>query len=230
MAITVYWTSLEPEWMRAEEPLSMYKKLIRDPKIDGSGIHLCGGSKKYLSKVYGLKSIYEYDFSISETLEVRSDKYNQEFFDSHVVIRSAPNKLFSFAQDTVFFTEEKSLELSVGIAPFMEDNSISERCLTVPGTLDIGKWFRSIDFAFFLKNNFNEFKVNEGDIYQYIHFNTEEKIIFKKFIPTQKIKFFAESTTKTTHRRKQRIRPLENYYDMLKHKRHIIKEIKANLA
>jgi hypothetical protein len=224
----VYWSCFEKEWLRAKEPVSIYNNFIKRDGINESGLQFCGGSKKYISKLYGIKSLYDYDFELTEN-GVASDKYNQEFFDEHVQIRSEKDKLFSFSQSTIFFTEEKSLEMSVGILPFLEDNNIHERCITIPGTLDIGKWFRSIDFAFYLKRNHTSFKVEENEIYQYIYFNTDKKITFKQFMPTQKLNEFSTNSARALLNRKKKNRPLENYYDMLKYKKHIIKEIKNNL-
>ena len=100
----VYWSCFEKEWLRAKEPVSTYNNFIKRDGINESGLQFCGGSKKYISKLYGIKSLYDYDFELTEN-GVASDKYNQEFFDEHVQIRSEKDKLFSFSQSTIFFTE-----------------------------------------------------------------------------------------------------------------------------
>lgn len=228
MTITVYWSCFEEEWLRAKEPVPIYNSFIKMPGVNESGLQFCGGTKKYLSKFYGIKSLYDYDFDITDT-GVSSSKYDQEFFDRHLRIRSEKDKLFSFSQNLIFFTEEKSLEVSLGIAPFFEKNNIQERCITIPGTLDIGKWFRAVDFAFYLNDNFNSFKIEEDEIYQYMYFNTDKKINFKQFVPSQKLMEFSNSSAKALRNRKMKNRPLENYYGMLRSKKHIIKEIKENL-
>ena len=119
--------------------------------------------------------------------------------------------------------------MSAGIFPFLEDNNITKTCITIPGTLDIGKWFRSTDFAFYLKNNINEFEIEEKEIYQYIKFNTENKIIFKQFFVSEKIKTYLFDIINSKEYRNLKNRSLEEYYLMLRHKKNIIKEIKNNL-
>jgi hypothetical protein len=155
--------------------------------------------------------------------------YDQNFFDKHVIVRSEKEKLFSFTQHFIFFTEENSLKMSAGMLPFLEDNQITNRCIPIPGTFDIGKWFRLTEFAFYLKNNYNRFEIKEDDVFQYIKFDTEEKIIFKQFYVNEKIRKHVEEVIRAKNYRINKYRQLQNYYLMFNHKKEIMKEIKNNL-
>jgi hypothetical protein len=115
------------------------------------------------------------------------------------------------------------------INPYMEQNVITERCITIPGTFNIGKWFRSIEFAFFLKKDFDTFEIKEEDIYQYIKFHTDEKIIFKQFKTTETIFNYLEDTNNAKASRLLKPRSLNDYYVFFSNKKNIIKEIKKNL-
>jgi hypothetical protein len=228
MSITVYWTCFDEEWLRAKPPIPIYNNFVKMGGVRESALNFCGATKKYISQLYGISSLYDYTFTINNGV-VNSTNYDQNFFDTHVNIRSEDHKLFSFLQRMIFFTEEKSLNMSAGISPFLENNNISKECITIPGTFDIGNWFRAVDFAFYLKDNINSFKIEEGDVYQYISFNTDEKIVFKQFIPTEKIVKFASYSTGSARSRRNKNRPLEKYYEIFKHKKHILNEIKNNL-
>jgi len=229
MSIVIYYSNLDKEWLRTTEPVSIYNNFVKKDFVKESGLIHCGASKKYISKVYGIKSIYDYEFNIEQNKQVRSSQYDQNFFNDHLVIRSVENKFFSFTQQVIFFTEESSLEMSTGIFPFLENNNITERCSVIPGTFDIGKWFRPVDFAFYLNKNYNSFKIEEDEIYQYISFDTDEKIIFKKFMPNQKLFDFANSAVQSATNRRSKNRPLESYYKTFGIKNKILKEIKENL-
>ena len=230
MTIIVYWSCTEEEWLRAKEPQPIYSNFIKDKKDQTTGIKLCPAVKDYTKNTFSLKSIYEYYFETSENESgVFSNLYNQKFFDQHVLVRSNLDKFFTFNQSFIFFTEEKSLQMSTGIFPYLEDNNITERCIVIPGEMDIGKWFRPIEFAFYLKSKYKEFKIDENEIYQYIKFNTKDKIIFKQFRTNEKIKEYIKDATSSKDFRKRQNRSITNYYDMLKNKKHIIKEIKDNL-
>lgn len=227
--VTVYWACLNNEWLRAKEPINMYKSFSRNDSSIKTSLNMCPGFKDYMNNYFGLQSIYDYQFIIKDG-KLFSQDYNEKFFNEAVSIRSLENKVFSFHQSFIFFTEEKSLEMSCGIQPFLEDGNINERCIVVPGMLDIGKWFRAIDFAFILKNNFNEFKIKEGEIFQYIKFNTNKKIKFKQFGMSAKLDFYTESIASAKDNRRPKIRQMSEYYKIFNSKKSILEEIKNNLV
>jgi len=228
--IVVYWSCLEEEALRAQEPSSIYNQILLKKSTKENGLLFCPSFKEYTKNIYGIHSIYDYEFMIEDSL-VFSKKYDQKFYDNHMVVRSAEEKLFSFCQRFIFFTEEDELLMSANMQPFFEDNSISERCMLIPGMFDIGKWFRNIDFAFYLKNNFNIFTISEGDIFQYIKFYTNKRIVFKQFFMddflNQQHQYVLDSKN---HRIQKQYRGLSPYYQMSKNKNKIIKAIKNNLV
>ena len=233
MAITVYWSFNNASWLRAKAPESIYKNFAKNTKNQKNNLILCPATKDYMQNIFSLKSVFSYDFKINHTQdgsEITTNIYDQNFFDKHIKIRSKEDKLFSFRQIFSFYTEEKSLLMSAGIFPFLEDNNITNRCILIPGTFDIGRWFRQIEFAFYLKKDYDEFKIEEDEIYQYVKFHTNEKIIFKQFRINPKIQDFLYDITYAKDFRKLKLRPLEEYYLMMKNKKTIIEEIKNNLV
>jgi hypothetical protein len=228
MAITVYWACYESEWMRAKEPESIYQSFSRNKKNLDSGISFCPSVKDYMNNTFSIKSIYDYDFEVLPATDgAWTNTYTQEFYDKHVVVRSRENKLFSFLQKIIFFTEEDSLIMSAGILPYLEDNNITKNCITIPGKFDIGKWFRMMDFAFYLKDD--KFVIKEDEIYQYIHFETNEKIIFKQFKMNQNLHSYSEDVLRSKDFKKKKVKALKDHYSLMRHKKGIIKEIKNNL-
>lgn len=228
MAITVYWSMLENEWLRSEEPISIHKKFMQRCPSNASSIFYCPAIKDYHKNLYGIKSIYDYSFSIENGGIVASDKYDQSFFNNHLVIRDLDKRLFSFSQSYIFFCEQ-DLEMALGIFPFMEENEITKRTITVGGKFNIGKWFRNIDFAFFLKNEYDKFIINCDDIYNYIQFYTDEDVVFKKFQPTVKIKELSSATVNCARNRNFLHRKLSDYYSYFNIRKQVINEIKSNL-
>ena len=120
--------------------------------------------------------------------------------------------------------------MSAGIFPYLENNNITKNCIIIPGTVNIGQWFRATDFVFYLKNNQNKFEIKEEEIYQYVKFNTNEKIIFKQFMINNKIDKYLLDVSSARKFRETKNRQLKDYYLMLKHKKYIIKEIKNSLV
>jgi glycogen debranching enzyme len=230
VSINVYWSVLEKEWMRASPPISIEKKfheMYNFSKNPNVNITSCPATKKYLKNLYGLSSIYDYEIVV-ENGSVFSTMYDQKFFDDHFYIRSLEKKFFSFIQKYIFFTDEKSLEIEAYLPPFLENNNAIISCHSIPASFDIGKWFRNLEFPFFLKENFNKFSIEKGDIYAYVKFNTDEKIVFKRFIPTEKIKMFSAASIDSVFG-KRKSEGLPFYYGLNTFKNNILKEIKENL-
>ena len=119
--------------------------------------------------------------------------------------------------------------MSLGIPPFLMDNFISNNTICIPGKFDIGKWFRSIDIAFYLKDGHNNFKIKENEPLNYIKFDTDKKIIFKQFMMDTNVEKYLIPVLKSKSNRKSKPRSLYEYYNMFKNKKKIIKEIKNNL-
>jgi hypothetical protein len=229
MAITVYWACLEDEWMAAEEPESVlssfYKKNLIDDLSPLSRIDKCPSFSSNLKNLYSMKSLYDYSFTVNGQ-EIRSSDYNQAFMEEHLITRSIEKRFFSFQSKYIYFTDADSLDVTFYEYPYLEDNNITASCTVVAGKFNIGKWFRSTEFAFYLKNSFNTFKITRGEIYSYMRFHTEEKIIFKQFRYTPEFKKFQDDGFSLT---KLNLGKLENYYLMFKNKKKILQEIKKNL-
>jgi hypothetical protein len=227
MSINVYWASLNEEWMRATKPQPVLSNFLKNnDNLLETKISMCPSFKDYLKNTYSLRSIYDYNFKI-ENASVVSNKYNQSFFDKNVNIRSVSEKTFSFNLWNIFFTEESSLKITQ-LPPFLEDNNVTRNCICFPGTYDIGKWFRNLDFAFKLKEGHDSFLIENNEIYSYIQFHTKENINFIQYRHTDKIASYLADTMNSRSYKKYAT-SLSEYYDIFKVKSKIIKEIKLNI-
>jgi hypothetical protein len=229
MSINVYWSCIEDEWMLAEKPESVasrfYKNFPVDIKNPALSIQGCPFFNKRLKNVYAIKSIYNYSFYI-ENNNVYSKDHTQEFFDEHVFIRSVEDKFFSFNQRIIFYTDEKSLNVSVHEFPVYEENNITDRCKIIGGEINIGKYFRNVEFPFVLRKNYNEFKVEKGEVLYYIRFHTEEKINFIQFRFNDVLLKYLKDYRAVKNL--GYIKTIENFYSLPKNKKLIIKEIEKN--
>ena len=228
-SINVYWACLENEWMAAEEPESVrstfYKKNLIDSSNHLSWIDRCPGFSSNLKNLYTMKSLYDYSFTVNGA-EISSPSYDQAFMDEHLITRSIEKRFFSFQSKYIYFTDADSLDVTFYEYPYLEDNNITTDCIPVAGQFNIGKWFRSTEFAFYLKDNHNTFKINRGEVYSYMRFHTDKKINFVQFRYTPEFKNFQDDGFSLT---KLNLGKLDNYYSMFKNKKKILEEIKKNL-
>ena len=231
MSINVYWACVEDEWMLANEPQSVssvfYKKNLIDENSRASMINYCPSFNKNLKNLYTMNSLFDYNFKINQDKGLSTDCRDQNFFESHVVIRSFEKRFFSFQTKYIFFTDAPSLNVTFYEYPFLEDNNITTRCIPVAGQFDIGKWFRNTEFAFYLKKDYDEFKITRDEIYSYVRFHTDEKIVFKQFRFNDKLESYVKDGFALTYG--HYLKQLSEFYERFKNKKAILQEIKKNL-
>jgi hypothetical protein len=232
MVVNVYWTSLENEWQKDIEPepvsKEFYNKNIYELNNNYMSMNMCPFFNKNFENLFQIRSLYSYSFKINKDNTIYSKDNDQNFFDKHVLIRSIEKKCFSFFQRRIFFTDnKKDINMTAYIFPYLEDNNITERCIPIVGEFNIAKWFRLIEYPFYLKNKYNEFIIEEGEIYFYIKFHTQEKIKFIQFYPTDQIKKYYDDCILMNSYSKNH-QP-NFFYNNFKLKKLILKEIKNNV-
>ena len=245
--ITIYWgvnTSYLPEGIRAEAPIAILQKLIREriPKDSPSPMSYdkCPSIINELTNLYGLKPFCDYTLKFGRAVnytgdheinDVTSPDYNQTFFEQIIKVRSLKRNLFELMLNFVFFTENPSLEMSL-LPAYLEDNSVSNSTIIIPGKIDIGKYFRSLSVAFHMKQKCNEIILSRKEIFQYVKFHTKEKLQFKQFLWTPEIDQM-NSLMMSAKNNKYDLMKLDYYYNIFKRfnfKKKILKSIKENLC
>jgi hypothetical protein len=218
--------------MRAQAPVSVAAKYFPENTnfMDGvSGVSSCPAVKDYMKNLYGLRSMYDYEFQLGQDGIVYSETYDQNFLNKHVVVRSAEKRFFSFQQEFIFFADRPGVEMVGLLPPFLEDNYTSKFCSPVVGQFDIGRWFRPLDFAFYLRKDVDRFRIDHGEVYSYLHFDVDERVTFKRFCPTDKIRFLAESHT-LANKNKTTPYSMDDYYSSSINPDVILSEITSNLV
>lgn len=230
MAINVYWSMLENEWLRATVPQDVRKTHFSTDAFQEVSIIRCPATRDFLHNYYSLSSIYRYNiFLDAENKKAWSDLYDQNFFDNHVKVRSYNHRSLSFLIGYIFFVEEESLLMSMH-QPFLEDNIINNTCILYPGQFDIGKWFRNLDFGFRLKKSADKFVINEKDIYAYVKFHTDEDINFIQFRPSRELRDLTNDIGNARNYQPSNMyRSLEYRYESFSTKNLILQEIKKNI-
>ena len=250
--ITIYWgvnTSYPSlsggAGIRAEAPISILQKMSHEriPKDfefeeqarlsrRTSEYNRCPAFVDELMNVYGIKSYYDYTLRFGKD-NVTSPDYDQEFFKNHFNIKSLKfeGNLFEFYENFVFFTDEPSLEMSL-LPAYMEDNSVVNSTIMIPGQFDIGKYFRELSFAFHTRENCNEIIFNRKEIYFYLKFHTKKKLRFKQFAWTDELTRINRLMSAAKNM-KYDFMNLDYYYNIFERfnfKKKILKSIKENLC
>jgi hypothetical protein len=239
--IVVYWSNevsiLSPEIVPAHQDLfNIVRRMEGIPGVS-TNIKKCPSVINTLKNTFAVRSAI--DFNIEWTgQEFSSDNIdvkNERIFNPRDVVTG----LVSVVTPTniICFTEEPSLKMEVKNATYAK-NDFSNKAVLVEGEVDIGKWFRPTDLSFFFRQPSSKIDVRMGDNLFYIKFNTDKKVILKKYQTTnelyriqQEIFTFRQDLIRFYKGYNLKDK-LENYYAAFKnsrYKKHILKEIKNNL-
>ncbi len=143
-------------------------------------------------------------------------------FDNNIILR--------YFLGWLFFTEEDSLEINI-TAPYFHKPKYLNYGSIIPGSFDIGKWFRPYNAEFNLWDGINEFKIDEDEPIFYIEFITDRPIILKRFINTDTINKLAWACADVSNTM-GKFQPLKRRYEQFaasRNKEIVLKEIKNNL-
>jgi hypothetical protein len=238
MAITVYWSRSSQGFplmgFRSSglHPVKNIMDNLNDiRKNDGnSNYYQCPAFTDHLHNLYCMPAPFDYDLFVKEdNSDIRTNFYDQKFFDEHILLRSIDKKLISLNAPCFFFPETESLLVSQ-LPAYLDCNNFTKNTIVVPGTFDIAKWPRAIECAFHMTGNYVSFK--ENDPLYYIRFHTSEKIILKNFNLTSRINDLIHGMMHSKFNKNYSSK-LQFYYDLLMKKKNVkqlmLEEIKKNL-
>lgn len=217
----VYYATQDNFFFEKPDPLSgcLFENL--EPEIK---YVKCPSFQDYIKNIFVIRSTNDYELTWDKKEKtLKSSMYDQKYFEKFVNIRNLSTGLFSYEEPKLMLFAEKSLEATL-LPPFFH-NTLN-RSVVIPGTYDIGKHFRKLECALQLFDS-TKIIIKENDPLYYIKFNTQEKIIFKKFLFTQK----CDELNKHLGIKKSLVKrtvPLKWYYDRTSRDA-LLKEIKNNL-
>lgn len=212
---------LEPEPIA---PFANYSTTLKH-----NNFKLCPSFVDHVKNIYSLKFPIDYDFTLTDT-EVSSNTLDQNFFNNFVFVRDPMQKVVSFNVRYVFFTEE-SLMMSL-TPPYLETNELATNTVSIPGTFDIGQWFRTIDYSVQFKPGIDKITINRGDVYNYVHFHTNEPIQLIRFDYVDELDKIQRDMLSSKGFLGNKSPKLSYYYNLLKQSRYstkILRLIKDNV-
>jgi hypothetical protein len=232
---TIFWTSYlehnnipELDLKNPENSLISFNKILPDLDIH-QDFKICPAFRDQFKNTYSLSFPFDYNLYFDKEKIYSPDK-DQNFFNDLIYIRSLKNHFYSINIRYIFFCEDDLL-MSMEPAYFTE-NSFTCNANLIPGKFNIGKWFRPLDCAFFLKKNSSALEIKKDDIFSYIKFHTDDDLEFKRFIRSENIKKLLEEIYSMRKQREQKIVPLSffySYFEKIKIKNKILTEIRNNL-
>ena len=182
----VYWGIPKTEnlYIHYYPPVNIKEKYkLFKPTNPDSNFNRCPSYKVEGSKLFNILSPFDYNL-IFENEELKTNYYDQEFFNNLVKIDDLKIKLFQFNIQYIFFTENPCY-MTLG-PPYFSNSDMSVKCNYIPGGFDISKWFRNINVGVILKDKYNDITLKQGDEIISVKFDffNNDSIQLKKFYVT----------------------------------------------
>jgi len=238
MAKTVYWavsnvTNMSPvskALYEQPEPLTNHNTFLNfRAEHKHNNFKMCPAYLDHIHNTFKLKFPIDYDLTF-DTQGVGNSQYNEDFFNYFVSIRDFESRYFGFKVNLIFFTED-DLTMSL-MPPYLESTKLATSVTSVPGTFNIGKWFRPIDYACFLNPGTNKLSIKKGDTFNYVKFHTQDKIEFVQFDYVEELENIQKDILRSKMILGSSSPKLDYFYKMFKNSRYkkkILNTIKHNI-
>jgi len=183
--ITVYWSPWQHKdiyderynFYKDPEKLLSYVNTFRNNENSTDTWYKCRGYMEVAKNTFVLRSPFGVDGKIDHPyIRSLNKDYEIEQFDAKNPSMENAYTV-NFSTNWIFWCEEDLTVTTMN--PYIEPSRFNG--FYVPGSFNINKWFRPVEGAFQLFPGEDRFTVNPGDPIIYIKFNTDKKVILKRF-------------------------------------------------
>jgi hypothetical protein len=219
-----------------QEPPS---KLIQNipEKLRVGNYPRCPAFNRHLKNLFVIKSPLDAKITLDiEKKEIYVSESRVEWYQHYLDANQLENdNTIQFKTQLLFFSE-KSVEMMI-MHPFMHHNVFTDRGSVLMGSFDISKWFRPLNAAYFIKDDFIKenngklvFDIKQDDVLAYVKFHTDENINFIYSMCTPKIEDIAQMCDNHKYTRNKTFSLQESYHRFKQFNlgRQLIKEFKRS--
>ena len=135
--------------IHSKEPTPAIKEFVGD--ANELRFLKCPAYKDVMHNVFAMPSWFSLELSVNEN-NLSSKNAPQDFLDNYLTTHSNKYKVYAIEQSTMFIAQNDSLVMTQEPAR-MTDNLFTQSCNVISGTFDIGKHFRMLSCAFYIKKN-----------------------------------------------------------------------------
>jgi hypothetical protein len=214
-------------------PKTLRSELMKDKNPDRGAITFlsCPAAVSSFDRTVvfrnNLSCSYEYDLSDVNNLYMASNDHRYLNF----IIRRPPALLemptVEFQLRWILFSEEP-LEAIV-TPPMFHPPKYTQYATAVPGQYDIGRWFRPVVFEVQAWKPVGNIVFEKDEPLLYASFNTDKKIVLKRFEFTKRLSDYSLSCTRF-YRGEPSLEKRYELFESANMREHILNEIKKNLV
>jgi hypothetical protein len=226
----VYWchnaqlNMIPQQSMLTFEPKLLLADLLKDRTGHPATYSMCSALRESFGNTYYMENPIDVDVEFTNNGVVGD--YSDWIYNKQESFKNRIN--FEMDYSWMFMSEEPLIMRQSH--PFFHKTEFNKHGVLASGSYDIGKWVRSVGPSILLWEGVKTFKAKRGEPISYLEFETDKKIIFKQFYPTQRILDIRQACSSQVFIRKGM--SLKEKYEVFanaKLKKVVMKDIKENL-
>ena len=212
------------------EPKTLFKNVLekKEKNVDKKdNLFLCPSVKNLFEKIFVIKCPLTTHYKIKNNIIIPVSKNHLAWEIPHKSIIKG-SYLFTINLPYVFFSED-DIEMTL-TSPFFSNSPHLKYSSIVPGTFNISKWFRNINFEFNIWDG-NEFKIEENEDIAYFNFKCKNNIELVQFNLNKDLKKILNTCAESSVWEK--FVPLSKRYERFKQSqlnKKVLKLIKKNIV
>lgn len=180
------------------EPEPAYKFLL-NKKGDANYLQ-CPALPAYLKNTFILRSPLDVNLWIDDKGEFRTDSCNQTFYDKNFLCKRGRHGEF-FAQlppAILFFTDTDKSVIAELLPPVLHE---TPNALFIPGSFDISKWVRPLNYGFEIADKTKPVQIKRGDPLYMVKFVCEDDgfVSLERVPITEEIEQMSNACTKVKY-------------------------------
>lgn len=148
----------------------------------------CPAFLDFSKNVYVIRAPFDMDITIDRSKQYMTTNFSQEVYDAycqnrgHEVLSENDPYLITLPPNYIFYADESVMMES--IPAYLHKNTSIDNLRLIPGTYDIGQWFRPVDYTVEIVDDTKPIKIKRDDVLFYIRFVTKDgsKVELERFI------------------------------------------------
>lgn len=162
------------------EPEPLLKDLVKLKGKDSAYIQ-CPAFLDFVKNTYVIRSPFDLTVTVERNKDgnkyIGIDRYDREFHQENILPRfddSSKTTLLTMMTCYLFFTDTSTVIES--LPAHMHSTELLKNTIVIPGTFDISKWYRPVDFSVEWIDESKPLVFKRGDPLFYVKFKTDEKV------------------------------------------------------
>ena len=190
MKTKIYWAPVwdsDKDWtILYEQPQTLFDVLRNDVNRDISrfdNVFLCPSFSNLAKRISPITFPFDAKYIRKDQDVIPDSKHYLEIKTRTSSFNNCINFVPSYIY-TFFSEEDVNMTLS---SPYFSDSPHMKYGRVTPGSFNISKWFRSVNFEITLWQDTNKIEFKKGEHLAYVHFDTENDIEFVQFTMTSEL-------------------------------------------